>query len=153
MIYDDSFEPLVAQTYMFMPAARAQRVGSCYLEVLFGTTGVDTWCYLECYLVLPGVLPAVVLPGRYLGFYFGVGCFFVPKYPRFSNSNFWKKINFHLEMLPGPTPVVVTGLPGPPSALGFFDFLGKGTDANCVTKEPQIAVRQGTLTTGGDQVR
>jgi hypothetical protein len=26
-------------------------VGSCYLEVSFGTTGVDTWCYL----VLPGV--------------------------------------------------------------------------------------------------
>ena len=34
-------------------------MGSCYLEVSFGTTGVDTWCYLECYLVLPGMFPGV----------------------------------------------------------------------------------------------
>ena len=36
-------------------------MGNCYLdsEVSFGTTGVDTWCYLECYLVLPEVLPGV----------------------------------------------------------------------------------------------
>ena len=80
-------------------------------------------------LVLPGVLPGVtwsvtwcylVLPRRCLalhGFLFWSSFFFVvPKHPRFSNSNFWKKINFHLEMLPGPTPVVVTCLPGPPSA-------------------------------------
>ena len=48
-----------------MPTNLYQRVGSCYLEVSFGTTGVDTWCYLECYLVLPGVLPGVIwaLPG------------------------------------------------------------------------------------------
>jgi hypothetical protein len=56
------------------------RVGNCYLEVLPGRTGVVawvlpgvlvlpgvTWRYLECYLVLPG---------RYLGFYFGVVFFF-----------------------------------------------------------------------------
>ena len=43
----------------------------------------------------------------------------VPKCPRSSNSNFWTKINFHLEMLPGPTPVVVTCLPGPPSAVSL----------------------------------
>ena len=85
--------------------------------------------YRRGHLVLPGVLPGVtwsvtwcylVLPGRYLGvtWVFILESFFffvVPKYPRFSNSNFWKKINFHLEMLPGPTPVVVTCLPGPPS--------------------------------------
>ena len=41
----------------------AQRLGSCYLEVSFGTTGLQraarqsgvTWCYLA----LPGVLPSV----------------------------------------------------------------------------------------------
>ena len=48
-------------------------VGNCYLEVLPGRTGVVawllprvlpgvTWCYLECYLVLPG---------RYLDCYLG----------------------------------------------------------------------------------
>ena len=75
---------------------KCQRVGSCYLEVSLGTTGVDTWCYLECYLVLPGALPGVTwcylgVAWRYLVFYFGVGFFFfvVPKYPRFSNSNLW----------------------------------------------------------------
>ena len=60
----------------------SQRVGSCYLELSSGTTGVDTWCYLECYLVLPGVTWSVtwcylvchlVLPGRCLalpGFFY-----------------------------------------------------------------------------------
>ena len=48
------------------------RVGNCYLEVLPGRTGVVawvlprvlpgvTWCYLECYLVLPG--RCLALPG------------------------------------------------------------------------------------------
>ena len=32
----------------------------------------------------------------------------VPKYLRSSHSNSWKKIKFHVEMLPGPTLVVVT---------------------------------------------
>ena len=83
-----------------------QRVGSCYLEVSFDTTGVDAWCYLECYLVLPG---------RYLGYYLGV-CFFCgPKISAFLKLKLLEKINFHLEMLPRPTPVVVTCLPGPPS--------------------------------------
>ena len=104
---------------------RQQRVGSCYLEVSFGTTGVDTWCYLECYLVLPGsylecylVLPGVTwaLPGRYLGFYFGVVFLCGPKISAFLKLKLLEKINFHLEVLPGPTPVVVTCLPGPPSA-------------------------------------
>ena len=94
-----------------------QRVGSCYLEVSFGTTGVDIWFYLECYLVLPGVLPGVLLGCyNYLalpGFSFYLGVVF-SKYPSFSNSNFWKKINFHLEILPGPTHVVVICLPGLP---------------------------------------
>ena len=61
-----------------------QRMGSCYLEVSFGTTGVDTWCYL----VLPGVLLGVIwaLPGvawRYLGFYFGVFFLCGPKISAF----------------------------------------------------------------------
>ena len=63
------------------PALSIQRVGSCYLEVSFGTKGVDTWCYLECYLVLPGrclALPGFLFWSRFL--------FVVPKYPRFSNS-------------------------------------------------------------------
>ena len=90
--------------------ALQQRVGSChgYLEVSFGITDVDSWCYLECYLVLPGVLPGVtwrylVLPGvtwalPSVTWVFILECFFfvVPKYPRFSNSNFWKKINSQL---------------------------------------------------------
>ena len=60
-----------------------------------------------------------MLPGVTWGFILESFFFFmVPKYPRSLNSNFWKKINFHLEMLPGPTPVVVTCLPGPPSAPG-----------------------------------
>ena len=78
-----------------------------------GVTWSVTWCYLECYLVLPG--RCLALPGFFILEFF----FVVPKYPRFSNSNFWKKINFHPEMLPGPTPVVVTCLPGPPSAHRF----------------------------------
>jgi hypothetical protein len=45
----------------------SQRVGSCYLEVSLGTTGVDTWCYLECYLVLHGVTWAGVA-WHYLAF-------------------------------------------------------------------------------------
>ena len=89
-----------------------QRVGSCYLEVSFGTTGVDTWCYLECYMVLPAAGRCLALPG--FPFWSSFFCV-VPKYPRSPNSNFWKKINFHLEVLPVPTPVVVTCLPGPPS--------------------------------------
>ena len=60
-----------------------------------------------------------MLPGRCLalpGFLFWSSfSFVVPKYPRFSNSNCWEKINFHLEVLPWPTPVVVTCLSGPPS--------------------------------------
>jgi len=61
-----------------------QRVGSCYLELSFGTTGVDTWCYL----VLPGVLPRVTwaLPGVtgcYLGFHFEVFSFGGPKISAF----------------------------------------------------------------------
>ena len=49
-------------------------VGSCYLEVSFGTTGVGN-------LVLPGVSPGVTwaLPGVTWVFYFGVVFFFVPK--------------------------------------------------------------------------
>ena len=79
--------------------------------------------YRRGHLVLPGVLPRVspgVLPGHGVTwvFIFESFIFAVPKYPRSSNSNFWEKINFHLEVLPGPRPVVVTCSPGPPS--GFF---------------------------------
>ena len=68
--------------------------------------------YRRGHLVLPGrclALPGFLFWSRFL-------FFVVPKSPRFSNSNFWKKTNSHLEMLPGPTPVFVTCLPGPPSA-------------------------------------
>ena len=65
-----------------------------------------TWCYLECYL---GVA------WRYLGFYFRVVFFYGPKISAFLKLKLLGKDQFHLEMLPGPTPVVVTCLPGPPS--------------------------------------
>jgi hypothetical protein len=76
--------------------------------------------------VLPGVTWALHgVTGCYLGFYFGVVFFVVPKYPRCSNSKFWEKINFHLEMLPGPTPVVVACLLGPPSVMRvtLYEFM------------------------------
>ena len=89
--------------------------------VLSGVTWSVTWCYLECYLVLPGC--CLALPGCSS---FWSSSFYGPKYPRSSNSDFWEKINFHLEMLPGPTPVVVTCLPGPPSAIIILIFFGAG---------------------------
>ena len=115
------------------------RVGSCYLEVSFGTTGVATWG--RGYLVCPGVLPGVTwaLPG--------VTCFccMVPKYPRSRISNFWEKINFHLEILPGPTLVVVTWLPGSPSCCSticttsYFSQLSQVTsrDLTFVPRAPR----------------
>ena len=68
--------------------------------------------------MLPGVLHGVTLtlPRGYLGFYFGITIFYGPKISAFLKLKLLGKINFHLEMLPGPTPVVVTCLPGPPSA-------------------------------------
>ena len=79
-----------------------------------------TWCYLECYLVLPGVSPGVTwaLPG-YLAFFYVF--FLCPKITAFLKLKLFEKNNFHLKMLPGPTPVVVTCLPGPPSVV---DHLG-----------------------------
>ena len=71
---------------------QALRVGNCYLEVLPGRTGVVAW-------VLPGVLPGVtwrylecylVLPGRYLGCYFGM-FFCGPKIPAFLKLKLLKK--------------------------------------------------------------
>ena len=79
-------------------------MGSCYLEVSFGTTGVGN-------LVLPGVTWSVTwccLALPTFSFWDGFNFFFCgPKYPRSPNSNFWKEINFHLEVLPGPTAVHV----------------------------------------------
>ena len=75
-----------------------QRVGSRYLEVSFGTTDVDTWCYLECYLVLPRVLQCyLVLPGGCLalpGFYFGVVFFCGPKISAFLKLKLLEKKQF-----------------------------------------------------------
>ena len=76
-------------------------MGSCYLEVSFGTTGVGTWCYLECYQVLPGVLPGVTwsvtwcylgVAWRYLGvLHFGVVLFMVPNIRVPQTQTFGKK--------------------------------------------------------------
>ena len=83
-----------------------QRVGSCYLEVTFGTTGVDTWCYLEFYLVLPGVLPGVTRSvtwcylgvawrrWRYLGFLFWSSFFCGPKMSAFLKLELLDKNQF-----------------------------------------------------------
>ena len=63
----------------------------------------DVTCrYLECYLVFSylGVTWVVIL-----------GC----KIPASLKLKLLKRIFFHLEMLPGPAPVLVTWLPGPPS--------------------------------------
>ena len=78
--------------------------------------------YRRGHLVLPGVLPGVTwsvtwsvtwcylsVAWRYLGFILEC-CFCGPKI-----SAFLKLKLFHLEMLPGPTPLVVTCLPGPPA--------------------------------------
>ena len=58
-----------------------------------------------------------MLPGRYLDCYFGKVLFLAhdPKMPAFLKLELLKKHNFHLEMLPGPAPVLVTWLPGPPT--------------------------------------
>ena len=93
-----------------------QRVGSYYLEVSFGTTGVGTWCYLECYLVLFGRC----LASGYLGFYFGVVfsfCFFCgPKISAFLKLKPLVKNQF--------PPVVVTCLPGPLSGINNAPCVG-----------------------------
>ena len=80
-----------------------------------------TWkCHsaLQAWTLANGVTWSVIITCCYLGvawrylvFLFWSVLFVIPKYPRFG------KINFHLEMLPGPTHVVVTCLPGPPFAL------------------------------------
>ena len=67
-------------------------MGSCYLEVSFGTTGVDTWCYLECYL---GVTWSVTwcylgVAWRYLGFILE-SCFCGPKISAFLKLKLKKK--------------------------------------------------------------
>ena len=54
--------------------------------VLPGVLPGVTWSVTWCYLVLPGVLPGVTWVFILESFFF-----VVPKYPRFSNSNFWKK--------------------------------------------------------------
>ena len=102
-----------------------QRVGDCCLEMLPGTTCVGPWCCLGVAWVLPGCCLGCCLGAwcylgvawRYLFFLF---FFVVPKYPRFSNSNFWKKINFRLEMLPGPMHEVAAWAPGLPSVLWSY---------------------------------
>ena len=89
-----------------------------YLKVSFGTTGAR-----RGHLVLPGVTWSVTwcylgVAWCYLGLYFGVVSFFCgPKISAFLKLKLLEKINFHLEMLPGPTLVVVTCLPGPLSGL------------------------------------
>ena len=64
--------------------------------------------------MLPGVSPGVTwaLPGVTWLFFIFLWSQNnrVPQTQTFRTEN-----NFHLEMLPGPTPVVVTCLPGPPS--------------------------------------
>ena len=79
--------------------------------VLPGVTWSVTWCYLGvawCYRVLPGSLFWAFLCGpKVSAFGTSIG----------SNSKIWKQINFHQEMLLGPTPVVVTCLPDPPSEV------------------------------------
>ena len=72
----------------------------CGHLVLPGVTWSATWCYLG-------------VAWRYLGLYFGVVFFCGPKISAFLKLKLWEKINFHLEMLPRPTPVVVTSLPAP----------------------------------------
>ena len=72
--------------------------------VLPGVLPGVTWRYLECYLVLPG---------RYLGCYFWMLFFCGPKIP----ASLKLKLLKNLETLPGPAPVLVTWLPGPPSEL------------------------------------
>ena len=69
--------------------------------VLPGVTWSVTWCYL-------GV---AWLPGFFLFIFCG------PKITAFLKLELFEKSNFHLKMLPGPTPVVVTCLPGPPSDM------------------------------------
>ena len=81
--------------------------------VLSGVLPGYTWCYLECYLEC-----YLVLPGRYLGCYFK--SFFVAQNIRVPQTQTFEKENFHLEMLPGPAPVLVTWLPGPPSVLNVI---------------------------------
>ena len=121
---------------IYIPCLRgwAAVTWKCHSALQAWTPGVTwsvTWCYLECYLVLPG--RCLALPG----FLFWSRFFFVvPKYPRSSNSNFWKKINFHLEMLPGPTPVVVTCLPGPPSGWAAEATWRRTPVVRCGTNAP-----------------
>ena len=61
-----------------------------------------TWRYPESYLVLPG---------RYLGCYFGMFCFLWSQNTRVPQTQTFEKMIFHLEMLPGLAPVLVTWLP------------------------------------------
>ena len=62
--------------------------------------------------MLPGVSPGVTW--RYLAFF---NFFLWFQNDRVPQTQTFQKNHFHLEMLPGPTPVVVTCLPGPPSGV------------------------------------
>ena len=56
-----------------------------------------------------------------------------PKTISFLKLNFWGNMYFHLEMLPGPTPVVVTCLLGPPSGRSpWWGKGGQGTSKLCL---------------------
>ena len=76
---------LIVVVFLACVPTPSQRVGSRYLEVSFSTTDVDTWCYLECYLVLPG---------HWLGFRFGVGLFCDPKISAFLKLKLVEKNQF-----------------------------------------------------------
>ena len=74
--------------------------------VLPGVLPGVTWRYLECYLGVTWVVTWVVI----------LGCFFSwSQNTRVPQIQTFEKNIFHLEMLPGPAPVLVTWLPGPPS--------------------------------------
>ena len=95
----------------------------CHLALQAWTPGV-TWSVTWCYLVLPGVLPGVTwaLPGVTWVLFWSLFFLWSQNIRVPQTQTFGQKINFHLEMLPGPTPVVVTCLP----AEGWQDLLAWG---------------------------
>ena len=69
-------------------------------------------CTCREVLALPGLL--IILGVTWVVI---LGCFFLwSQNTRVPQTQTFEKIIFYLEMLPGPAPVLVTWLPGPPSA-------------------------------------